>query len=73
MSSARLHDDAGRIANSQWGIILINETATEISVYGAPEFQLARVASVGMGRFYGLPTWGYAGHSDGNVMNEAAS
>jgi trimethylamine--corrinoid protein Co-methyltransferase len=37
---------------------------TTISVYSAPEFELARAAVADMGRFYGLPTWGYAGHSD---------
>jgi trimethylamine--corrinoid protein Co-methyltransferase len=46
---------------------------TSISVYGAPEFQLARVAVAEMGRFYGLPTWGYAGHSDSCVMDEQAA
>jgi trimethylamine--corrinoid protein Co-methyltransferase len=35
-----------------------------ISVYGAPEYELARVASAEMGRFYGLPIWGNAGMSD---------
>jgi trimethylamine--corrinoid protein Co-methyltransferase len=44
-----------------------------ISVYGAPEFQLARVAVAEMGRFYGLPTWGYAGHSDSCAMDEQAA
>jgi len=46
---------------------------TTISVYGAPEFQLARLAVAEMGRFYGLPTWGYAGHSDSCVMDEQAA
>ncbi|MGQ9502376.1 MAG: trimethylamine methyltransferase family protein [Anaerolineae bacterium] len=46
---------------------------TTISVYGAPEFQLARIAMVEMGQYYGLPTWGYAGHSDSNVMDEQAA
>jgi trimethylamine--corrinoid protein Co-methyltransferase len=46
---------------------------TTISVYGAPEFQLARVAVAEMGQFYGLPTWGYAGHSDSCVMDEQAA
>ncbi len=46
---------------------------TTISVYGAPEFQLARVAVAEMGRFYSLPTWGYAGHSDSCVMDEQAA
>jgi trimethylamine--corrinoid protein Co-methyltransferase len=46
---------------------------TTISVYGAPEFQLARVAVAEMGRYYGLPSWGYAGHSDSCVMDEQAA
>jgi len=46
---------------------------TTISVYGAPEFQLARVGVAAMGQFYGLPTWGYAGHSDSKVMDEQAA
>ncbi len=46
---------------------------TTISVYGAPEFQLARIAVAEMGRFYGLPTWGYAGHSDSCAMDEQAA
>ena len=46
---------------------------TTISVYGAPEFQLARVAVMEMGRYYGLPTWGYAGHSDSCAMDEQAA
>jgi len=46
---------------------------TTISVYGAPEFQLARVAVAEMGRFYGLPTWGYAAHSDSCLMDEQAA
>jgi len=46
---------------------------TTISVYGAPEFQLARVAIAEMGRFYKLPTWGYAGHSDSLQMDMQAA
>ncbi len=46
---------------------------TTISVYGAPEFQLARVGVAAMGQFYNLPTWGYAGHSDSNVMDGQAA
>ena len=44
-----------------------------VSVYGAPEFQLARVAAAEMGRFYGLPVWGYAGHSDSKVVDAQAA
>ncbi len=46
---------------------------TSICVYGAPEFQLARVSVIAMGRHYGLPTWGYAGHSDSCAMDEQAA
>jgi len=46
---------------------------TSISVYGAPEFQLARLAVADLGRFYGLPTWGYAGHSDSCLFDEQAA
>lgn len=44
-----------------------------ISVYGAPEFQLARVMAAEMGRFYQLPVWGYAAHSDSAVLDEQAA
>lgn len=46
---------------------------TMISVYGAPEYQLARVMVAEMGRYYSLPTWGYAGHSDSCTMDEQAA
>jgi trimethylamine---corrinoid protein Co-methyltransferase len=46
---------------------------TMISVYGAPEFQLARVMAAEMGRFYRLPVWGYAGHSDSKVLDSQAA
>lgn len=44
-----------------------------ISVYGAPEFQLARVMAAEMGRFYHLPVWGYTGHSDSKVPDAQAA
>lgn len=46
---------------------------TMVSVYGAPEFQLARVLAAEMGHFYGLPVWGYAGHSDSKVIDGQAA
>jgi trimethylamine--corrinoid protein Co-methyltransferase len=46
---------------------------TSISVYGAPEFQLARLAVADLGRYYGLPTWGYAGHSDSCLFDGQAA
>lgn len=46
---------------------------TTISVYGAPEYQLARAMTADMGRFYGLPSWGNAGMSDSCVMDQQAA
>lgn len=46
---------------------------TMISVYGAPEFQLARVMAAEMGRFYKLPVWGYTGHTDSKVVDSQAA
>ncbi|MCB9079323.1 MAG: trimethylamine methyltransferase family protein [Anaerolineaceae bacterium] len=44
-----------------------------ISVYGAPEFQLARVMAAEMGRFYSLPVWGYTGHTDSKGVDAQAA
>ncbi|HEY53740.1 MAG TPA: trimethylamine methyltransferase, partial [Caldilineae bacterium] len=44
-----------------------------VSVYGAPEFQLARVMAAEMGRFYHMPVWGYAGHSDSKLPDAQAA
>ena len=41
--------------------------------YGAPEFQLTKAAVAELGRWYGIPTWGYAGCSDAKVMDEQAA
>jgi trimethylamine---corrinoid protein Co-methyltransferase len=41
--------------------------------YGSPEFQLTKAAIAQLGRWYGLPTWGYAGCSDAKVMDEQAA
>jgi trimethylamine--corrinoid protein Co-methyltransferase len=46
---------------------------TTISVYGAPEFELARAAVADMARYYNLPHWGYAGHTDSCAMDEQAA
>jgi len=46
---------------------------TMISVYGSPEFQLARVMAAEMGRFYNMPVWGYAAHSDSKVLDGQAA
>ena len=44
-----------------------------ISVYGSPEYQLARVMAAEMGRFYNLPVWGYSGHSDSKLPDGQAA
>ena len=41
--------------------------------YGSPEFQLTKAAIAQMGRWYGLPTWGYAGCTDAKVLDEQAA
>jgi trimethylamine--corrinoid protein Co-methyltransferase len=41
--------------------------------YASPEFQLTKTAIAELGRWYGLPTWGYAGCSDAKVMDEQAA
>ncbi|HEX9116782.1 MAG TPA: trimethylamine methyltransferase family protein, partial [Anaerolineae bacterium] len=41
--------------------------------YASPEFQLTKAAVAELGRWYGIPTWGYAGCSDAKVMDEQAS
>jgi trimethylamine--corrinoid protein Co-methyltransferase len=46
---------------------------TSISVYGAPELQLARLGVADLVRFYNLPPWGYAGHTDSCVFDEQAA
>jgi trimethylamine--corrinoid protein Co-methyltransferase len=44
-----------------------------ISAYGSPEYQLARLMAAEMGRFYRLPVWGYAAHSDSKVLDGQAA
>lgn len=46
---------------------------TTISVYNGPEWLLARAAVAEMARFYRLPRFGYAGHTDANSMDEQAA
>jgi len=41
--------------------------------YGGPEFQLTKAAVAQLGRWYRMPTWGYAGCSDAKVMDEQAA
>ena len=41
--------------------------------YGSPEFQLTKAAVAQLGRYYGMPTWGYSGCSDAKVLDEQAA
>ena len=41
--------------------------------HAAPEFELTQVAVAELGRWYGMPTWGYAATSDAKVMDEQAA
>jgi trimethylamine--corrinoid protein Co-methyltransferase len=41
--------------------------------YGSPEFQLTKAAIAELGRWYGIPTWGYAGCTDAKVVDEQAA
>jgi trimethylamine--corrinoid protein Co-methyltransferase len=41
--------------------------------YGSPEFQLTKAAIAQIGRWYGIPTWGYAGCTDAKVLDEQAA
>ncbi|HSR35394.1 MAG TPA: trimethylamine methyltransferase family protein [Anaerolineae bacterium] len=41
--------------------------------YGSPEFQLTKTAIAELGRWYRIPTWGYAGCTDAKVMDQQAA
>jgi trimethylamine--corrinoid protein Co-methyltransferase len=41
--------------------------------YASPEFQLTKTAIAEMGRWYGMPTWGYAGCTDAKIMDGQAA
>lgn len=54
------------------GLHHMDMSAAQIS-YGSPEFQLTKAAVAQLGRWYGIPTWGYAGCSDAKVLDEQAA
>jgi trimethylamine--corrinoid protein Co-methyltransferase len=54
------------------GLHHMDMQATQIC-YASPEFQLTKAAIAELGRWYGIPTWGYAGCSDAKVMDEQAA
>jgi trimethylamine---corrinoid protein Co-methyltransferase len=74
LSSLVMHQLAREGAPFVYGTGLHHlDMRTTISIYGAPEFQLARVLVAEMGRYYRLPTWGYAGCSDSLLMDAQAA
>jgi len=46
---------------------------TMVATYAAPEYMLVTSAMAEMGRYYKLPTWGFAGCSDSKVFDQQAS
>jgi len=54
------------------GVHHLDMLASQIC-YASPEFQLTKAAIAELGRWYGIPTWGYAGCSDAKVMDEQAA
>lgn len=54
------------------GLHHIDMKSTQIC-YGGPEFQLTKAAVAQMGRWYGMPTWGYAACSDAKTLDEQAA
>ncbi len=54
------------------GLHHMDMSSAQIS-YGSPEFQLTKAAIAELGRWYGIPTWGYAGCSDAKVLDEQAA
>jgi len=51
----------------------VMDMATAQSSYNAPEYLLAYMAVQEMGRFYDLPTWGYAGTCDTHAVDGQAA
>jgi trimethylamine--corrinoid protein Co-methyltransferase len=49
------------------------DMTTTACVFISPTFLLSRMAVAEMGRFYGMPTWGYAGESNSCRMDEQAA
>jgi trimethylamine---corrinoid protein Co-methyltransferase len=50
----------------------VMDMATAQSSYNAPEYYLAYMAALDMSKFYGLPSWGYAGTTDSQVPDGQA-
>lgn len=46
---------------------------TMVATYAAPEFMLTTSAMAEMGRYYRIPTWGFAGCSDAKIFDQQAA
>lgn len=46
---------------------------TGVLPYGAPELSLNTAAAADLARYYGVPTWGYAGCSDAKTVDQQAA
>jgi trimethylamine--corrinoid protein Co-methyltransferase len=74
LSGLTIHQLAGQGAPFVYGCGMHQmDMATGITVFVSPEFLLTRIVVAEMGRFYGLPTWGYAGDSNSCSMDEQAA
>jgi trimethylamine--corrinoid protein Co-methyltransferase len=74
LSSLTVHQLANRGAPFVFGAGLHHLDMRSAQIcYGSPEFQLTKAAIAQLGRWYGLPTWGYAGCSDAKVLDEQAA
>ena len=54
------------------GVTHLDMSAMQVS-YGSPESRLTNTAIAQLGRWYGMPTWGFAGCSDSKVFDEQAA
>jgi trimethylamine--corrinoid protein Co-methyltransferase len=50
----------------------VMDMATAQSAYNAPEYYLGYTAAIDMSKFYGLPSWGYAGTTDSQIPDGQA-
>ncbi len=74
MSSVVVHQLKRRGAPFVFGAGLHHmDMASAQICYASPEFQLTKAAIAQLGRWYGLPTWGYAGCTDAKLLDEQAA
>lgn len=74
LSSLVLHQLKQRGAPFVFGAGLHHMDMSSAQIcYASPEFQLTKAAIAQFGRWYRLPTWGYAGCTDAKVLDEQAA